>query len=238
MIVIGIDEVGRGALAGPVVAAAVGMRSDTPEPDWWRELRDSKELSRRRIVELAARVATLPHQVGLASAQEVDVLGIHGATGLAMVRALEGFWKVQAELKRSSDASLGPGSGLPLGRVEVYVDGNSNFGHEDWTPVVRGDQKMKIISAASIIAKWTRDRLMRTVLHPEYPCYMWCNNMGYGTRVHCEAVARNGISPYHRRSWSGVQKILERAALGRAERVSESDRERAADERTQYGHEG
>ncbi len=163
-------------------------------PGWWGELCDSKKLDPKgpKLARLASLISALPHGIGQASASEVDELGIHRAVGLAMERALQQLaWDER-----------------PRPPFQVMVDGNSDFGHEDWKPYVRGDVIYSTIAAASIIAKWVLDRLMRIELHSAYPCYDWYNNMGYGTKKHREAIKAHGLSPEHRSTWGGVRKLV------------------------------
>lgn len=188
--VIGCDEVGRGALAGPVAVglAAVSASVDTLPPG----LRDSKMLSEPRRELLAPlAVAWAAHSsVGLASPAEVDELGIVACLGLAGKRAL-------AELYRQ---------GIDVAGSIVLLDGS-----DDWlnkalsTPLnvvtrVRADRHCGSVAAASVIAKVHRDRLM-IAAHEEAPGYGWASNKGYGSAAHMSAIARLGPSPLHRKSW-------------------------------------
>lgn len=186
--VVGIDEVGRGALAGPVVAAAVAQ----PEvvPGWWGELCDSKKIDPKgpKLARLASLISALPHGIGQASASEVDELGIHRAVGLAMERALQQLtWDER-----------------PRQPFQIMVDGNSNFGHESWKTYVRGDVIYSTIAAASIIAKWVLDRLMRIEIHGRFPEYRFDSHFGYGTRKHMAALRKHGPCEEHRRTFRGV----------------------------------
>ena len=179
--VVGVDEAGRGPLAGPVVAAAVVLdRARFP-----RGIDDSKQLpagardSLDRRIRRDARVG-----VGIASVEEIDSLNIYWATMLAMTRAVEAL-------------ALEPGT--------VLVDGNRC---PRWRyasrPIVGGDARSRSIAAASIIAKVARDRLM-VRLCDEHPGYNWRQNKGYGTPEHLAALARLGPSPLHRRSFAPVR---------------------------------
>lgn len=183
-LVVGVDEVGRGPLAGPVVAAAV-LLDPNRIPDG---LDDSKRLSAARREALAESLM-LCAQVGIgqASVEEIDRINILQATFLAMQRAVEA---------------------LPVAPRLVLVDGNQA---PPWTypcrTVVGGDAICLSIAAASIVAKVTRDRIM-TALDAEFPHYGWASNMGYGTAVHTQALARFGLSPHHRRSFRPVALML------------------------------
>ena len=183
--VAGVDEVGRGPLAGPVVAAAVVLA----EGEAIEGADDSKALDRvrrsalaRSIRERAAAVA-----IGAASAREIDRINILRATALAMNRALRR---------------------LPVEAGHVVVDGlpvrDLEWEHE---AVVGGDGLVHCVSCASIVAKVCRDRLM-TRLAGRYPGYGWERNMGYATRAHREALRARGLTPHHRRSFGLMQLDL------------------------------
>jgi ribonuclease HII len=184
--VAGIDEAGRGPLAGPVVAAAVVFRPEDRVPG----VTDSKQLSEAMREELVVEIRrrALCIGVGAASPAEVDRLNILRATHLAMRRALD-------RCAPAPDHVLV--DGLP---VPVLGDGH--------TAVVDGDRKSYTIACASIVAKTTRDRLMRR-LAARYPDYGWETNVGYGTPEHVAALGRRGPTPHHRRSFVPVQLSLE-----------------------------
>lgn len=187
----GVDEAGRGPLAGPVVAAAVILCKPRPAG-----LDDSKKLSRekRGALEAAIKRRCL-WAVGVADVDEIDRLNIFGATMLAMTRA------VSALCHRAG--------GDP---VRVLVDGNlTPAGRcDEWRwqarPVVGGDAIEPCISAASIIAKEHRDRLMR-ILADAHPHYGWERNAGYGTPEHLEALRTHGPTLHHRRSFAPVAQL-------------------------------
>lgn len=180
--VAGVDEAGRGPLAGPVMAAAVILPPGTCIPG----ARDSKTLSPSRREALAASILQASVAVGLgaASVREIDRLNILVCTRLAMARAL---------------------SNLPLPPEHVVVDGLPVAGL-DWShdAVVGGDGTVHSVACASILAKVVRDRLMRR-LAVRYPGYGWETNMGYGTAEHRAALERLGPTPHHRRTFGGVQ---------------------------------
>lgn len=184
-LVAGVDEAGRGPLAGPVVAAAVILRAeDCPEG-----LNDSKKLSARRRAALEGEIKAraLCWGLGVASVEEIDRINILWATMLAMTRAVEA-----------------------LGRdcQHVLVDGNRVPGWR-WpaTAVVGGDAKCLSIAAASILAKEARDRMMleAAVTHPYYG---WESNKGYGSAQHLAALRTHGPTPLHRRSFAPVAQML------------------------------
>lgn len=178
-VIAGVDEAGRGPLAGPVVAAAVILC-----PGGISGLDDSKKLSERRREALFPQItATCTVGVGLASVEEIDELNILWATMLAMTRAVEA---------------------LGVDPTEVLVDGNL-CPKWRWNSraIIGGDASEPTISAASIIAKVTRDRMM-VEADAAYPGYGWASNKGYGSAKHMEALQRLGPTPYHRRSFAPV----------------------------------
>jgi ribonuclease HII len=191
-LVAGLDEAGRGALAGPVSAAAVIF---PPDPDLQEELQgldDSKKLSpaARRAWAQRIKEMALAWGVGMATNQEIDALGIAPATRLAMVRALQALTAVPAHLLIDYLA-------LP----ELALDQDS---------LVKGDARCLSIAAASVLAKTARDNLMET-FELVYPGYSFAQHKGYGTSAHRRALQRLGLSPIHRRSfrWRGVETDLE-----------------------------
>lgn len=183
--VAGVDEVGRGPLAGPVVAAAVILRPGRPVAG----ARDSKRLTPRAREELSARILeeALAVGIGAGSAREVDRLNIAVATRLAMERALRA---------------------LPRAPDHVVVDGlpvkGARWPHD---AVVGGDRRVHTIACASIVAKVCRDRLMRR-LAAKYPRYRWETNKGYGTPDHLRALSEWGPSPHHRLTFRPSQMRL------------------------------
>jgi ribonuclease HII len=185
-VVAGVDEVGRGPLAGPVVAAAVVLRPGCPIEG----ADDSKRLSalERTRLDREIRQSALAFGLGAASVREIDRLNIARATALAMRRALEA---------------------LPVEPDHVVVDGRpvSDLGR-DHEAVVGGDARIHSIGCASIIAKTCRDALMLR-LAARYPGFRWNTNKGYGTPAHLAALKELGPSPHHRRSFGGVALRLE-----------------------------
>lgn len=181
----GVDEVGRGPLAGPVVAAAVVLDPDRIPPG----LDDSKRLA-PAAREAAARAIRDSAQWGLgqASVEEIEALNILGATFLAMRRAL-------AALDPSPDHALIDGDRLPPG---LAIPARA---------VVGGDGASLSIAAASILAKVWRDQLM-VALAQQHPGYGWETNMGYGSKSHMAALQRLGPTPHHRRGFAPVRKML------------------------------
>lgn len=179
---LGIDEVGRGPLAGPVLAAAVRLHPDRVPPG----LADSKTLSpdRRRALDRAVREAALAVGIGLASAAEVDALNVHHATLLAMRRA-------------AAAAGGGP----------VLVDGRFVPPGLVGRALVRGDALSASVAAASVVAKVARDTIM-AALSQHHPFYGWERNAGYGTAEHRAALLQHGVTPHHRRTFGTVHKML------------------------------
>lgn len=182
----GVDEVGRGPLAGPVVAGAVILDPERPIEG----LKDSKQLSEKRRESLAAEIRehALAWALGRAEVEEIDCLNILQATLLAMQRAV---------------------AGLCLVPELVLVDGN-RCPRLDYPvqAVVKGDSLVPAISAASIIAKVSRDREM-TRLDTVYPGYGLAKHKGYPSRMHLDALQALGITPIHRRSFAPVRRMLE-----------------------------
>jgi ribonuclease HII len=181
----GVDEAGRGPLAGPVVAAAVILnRKRMP-----KGLNDSKQLSEEERETLFPRIMDMAVAVGVgeASVGEIDLVNIRQATHLAMARAVRAL-SVAAEfaLVDGNDAPA-----LPC-RCDTLVD---------------GDARSLSIAAASIIAKVTRDRMM-VALHDDHPGYNWRNNKGYGTPEHYVGLKAHGVTVHHRRSFAPIRAIL------------------------------
>ena len=181
--IVGVDEAGRGPLAGPVVAAAVVLCEHGIIG-----LDDSKKLSAKRRAVLEAEIkAKCRWAVGLASVEEIDAINILQATMLAMTRAVEA---------------------LGLEPALVMVDGNRlprwRFSAQ---AVIGGDAIHPCISAASIIAKEHRDRMM-VAADAEYPGYGWASNKGYGATVHMAALRRLGPTPLHRKSFAPVAQMI------------------------------
>lgn len=199
LIPIGIDEAGRGPLAGPVVAAAVLFKSTDFSIPSGREkdfnlIRDSKKLSEKQRETAFALVQEFFHVgVGIISAETVDRVNILQATFLAMKAALSNLERAASLRGRESSLVL-------------LIDGNQelpNLSLKQET-VVEGDGKVKSIAAASIIAKVTRDRLIILADH-EYPAYGFARHKGYGTKEHMDALRKYGPTPIHRKSFRPVQ---------------------------------
>ena len=183
----GIDEAGRGPLAGPVTAAAVILPSGFPV----EILNDSKKLSeKKRIFAEAAIKKSACWGIGFASHTEIDEINILNASILAMHRALDGL-KVRPQA--------------------VIVDGNrfKPYGMLPHETIVKGDGKYLSIAAASVLAKTYRDDYMDN-LAKQCPFYQWEVNKGYPTKAHRAAIVEHGVSPFHRKTFKGVKEMLEK----------------------------
>lgn len=189
--VAGVDEVGRGPLAGPVVACAAVLTPGVALPEG---LTDSKRLTARQRDRICtALLATTLHGLGWASVEEIDRLNILEAAMLAMRRAV---------------------AALPFAPDIALVDGARDPGLPcPARTVIGGDGRSLSIAAASVIAKVTRDRYMAE-LAEDFPGYGWESNAGYGSAAHLDALARLGPTPHHRRSFRPVAQILERQSNG------------------------
>ena len=181
MLIVGVDEAGRGPLAGPVVAAAVILDPGRKI----RGLRDSKVLPEPARDRLAVRIRerAIAWAVGIADVDEIDRLNILQATMLAMRRAVEGLGVAPHE-------ALIDGDRCPELPCPAY-------------PIVKGDRDVAVISAASIIAKTARDAML-VALHAQFPAYGFAENKGYGTPDHLAALNRHGPCAAHRRSFAPV----------------------------------
>ena len=184
-LIAGVDEAGRGPLAGPVVAAAVILDDLHPIPG----LADSKKLTalkRERLFD-QIRAKALCCSIAEATVEEIDELNILQATLLAMQRAVNG-------LRLKPNKVLVDGNQLPV--LDVLAEA-----------IVKGDSKVQAISAASILAKVHRDRLC-LAMHAQYPEYSFHLHKGYGTAAHLAALQEFGASPWHRKSFSPVAQVL------------------------------
>jgi len=180
----GVDEVGRGPLAGPVVTAAVILSPDDP---MWGQYRDSKKVSEMKRIRIYHHIRkhAIAYSTAFATVEEIDRLNILHATMLAMRRAVDG---------------------LNVRPSTVLVDGNRvpDMAYPV-EAVIGGDDSVQEIAAASIVAKVVRDRLMQR-LHYQYPVYQFGKHKGYGTREHLEALQTHGPCPWHRRSFRPVSE--------------------------------
>lgn len=187
-IVCGIDEAGRGPLAGPVVAAAVIIQRDKMPRAILREINDSKKLTARKREFLFSKIQEFAHvSIAESSVAEIDEINILQASLRAMAKAFDG---------------------LALRPAVALVDGNQ----KPKLPctiqtIISGDSRSLSIAAASIVAKHYRDMLMTRIAN-DFPHYGWTSNAGYGTEQHIKAIEIHGITPHHRRSFSPISKQM------------------------------
>ena len=182
--IIGVDEVGRGPLAGPVISAAIILNKEKiPEG-----INDSKKLSKKRREFINEELITQhSFAIGIASVEEIDKINILQASLLAMKRAV-------LNLNIKPQTILVDGNKLPDLEYNMY-------------PIIKGDSKSISIAAASIIAKVYRDKLMQD-LSLQYPGYYWEKNSGYGTKQHLLALNNLGVTPIHRKSFAPIYNML------------------------------
>lgn len=185
MITVGIDEVGRGSWAGPVVAGAVVL--DIPIEG----LRDSKKLTKLQRERLALEINSnaLAVGIGWVEAAEIDDIGLTAAVGLAMQRALEQ---------------------ITVNFDKIIIDGNLNYFPDDprVQAIIKADDTVPEVSAASIAAKVARDSYMANVAHAKYPEYAFDKHVGYGTSLHQQMLKLYGVTELHRKSFRPVQALL------------------------------
>ncbi len=184
-IIAGVDEVGRGSLIGPVYAAAVILKKNINK----KEIKDSKKLNkidREKLAKYIKKNSTWA--IGSASVKEIEKLNILNASLLAMKRAIKKL-KVKPNL--------------------VLIDGNKSPELKNYLvkTIIKGDQKIKQISAASIIAKVSRDKLM-IKMSERFKKYKWDLNSGYGTRDHINAIIKYGVTRFHRKTFNPIHNIL------------------------------
>jgi len=184
LITAGVDEVGRGCLAGPVVSAAVILKKGIN----LKLLKDSKKITFRKRENISEHIKENSYfAIGIASVEEILKLNILHASLLSMKRAIN-------QLKIKPDITL--------------IDGNyAPKGIKNYRTIINGDEKVKVISAASIIAKVYRDRLM-IKLSEKFSNYAWERNFGYGTKAHLEGLKKFGVTTHHRKGFKPVHKML------------------------------
>ncbi len=207
--VCGIDEVGRGPLAGPVVAACVYIPEDKRSLAFIADIRDSKKLSKKKLACLFDEISVhCIYGIGEIGVKVIDKINILQASLKAMEEAFSSCYCPE----QSSEGSLGLFQSQKLFQndsIHALIDGNKapNLPCTMQT-VTKGDDVSTSIAAASIIAKVTRDRIM-TELAQEHPHYGWERNAGYGTKEHKEALQSHGITLHHRKSFAPIKKTLE-----------------------------
>ena len=184
LITAGVDEVGRGCLAGPVVSAAVILKKGIN----LKLLKDSKKITFKKREKISEHIKNNSYfAIGIASVEEILNLNILQASLLSMKRAIE---------------KLAVRPGLTL------IDGNfAPKGLKNYKTIINGDEKIKVISAASIIAKVYRDRFM-IKLSEKFSHYAWERNFGYGTKAHLEGLKKFGVTTHHRKSFKPIYKML------------------------------
>ena len=191
-IIFGVDEVGRGPLAGPVMACAIvqvkSQKSKVKIASQKSKIRDSKKLSARQREEIYNFLKKNPEAqwgIGKVSEKVIDKINILQATKLAMIKAV-----LALEKKINKQADM------------LLIDGNFGIGlKRPQQSIIKGDEKIFLISLASIIAKVERDRLMQK-MHKKYPQYGFNNHKGYGTKQHYQAITQHGICLIHRKSFN------------------------------------
>jgi ribonuclease HII len=192
--VIGVDEVGRGPLAGPVISCAFIFFDISMNNEELFFINDSKKLSLKKRIEAIREISKLKkldkikYNLGMASVEEIDKFNILEATKLSMRRAVKK---------------------LNLPPTQLIIDGNIDLQLKDYPSesVIKGDQKSYSIAAASIIAKIHRDQYMHFLSY-NHPSYGWSSNAGYGTKKHIEEIYRNGVTTHHRKSFEPIKSLI------------------------------
>ena len=186
----GIDEVGRGCLAGPVYSAAVVLDQNTNfESKDFKQINDSKKLSENKREKLFDYIIDISKfGIGICTVEEIDHLGIQQAVKVSMIRAVESL-EIQPDH-------------LLIDNMKLDLD-------IPQTSIIKGDQISKSISSASIIAKVSRDNLMKNQISNNYPMYKFEKNKGYGTKEHMDAIKTFGITKQHRKSFEPIKSMIE-----------------------------
>ncbi len=191
----GIDEVGRGPLAGPVVAACVFIPEKIRTHEFIKQIQDSKKISEGKRLNLYAHITEhCPYGIGQCSPQEIDKINIFWATMQAMERAYAQM-RNHANSQHANYHCLIDGNKLPT-QLAAHA-----------SAIVKGDGRSVSIAAASIVAKVTRDKIM-TDLAAQYPVYGWERNAAYPTKEHLLALSKHGITSHHRQSFKPVKALL------------------------------
>ncbi len=186
----GIDEVGRGCLAGPVYSAAVVLDQNTNfESKDFNQINDSKKLSEKKREKLFDYIIDISKfGIGICTVEEIDHLGIQQAVKVSMIRAVESL-EIQPDH-------------LLIDNMKLDLD-------IPQTSIIKGDQISKSISSASIIAKVSRDNLMKNQISNNFPMYKFEKNKGYGTKEHMDAIKTFGITKQHRKSFEPIKSMIE-----------------------------
>ena len=186
----GIDEVGRGCLAGPVYSAAVVLDQNTNfESKDFSQINDSKKLSEKKREKLFDYIIDISKfGIGICTVEEIDHLGIQQAVKVSMIRAVESL-EIQPDH-------------LLIDNMKLDLD-------IPQTSIIKGDQISKSISSASIIAKVSRDNLMKNQISNNFPMYKFEKNKGYGTKEHMDAIKTFGITKQHRKSFEPIKSMIE-----------------------------
>ena len=192
--VIGVDEVGRGPLAGPVVSCACIYLDYKINESFLSLINDSKKISAKKRLEIFKKInfikkkGKLNYKIGFASVEEIDKYNILEATKISMKRAIEKF---------------------NYNSPNLIIDGKIGFDktNKKIKEIINGDKKSYSIASASIIAKVIRDRYM-SILGMKYPVYKWGKNVGYGTQQHIHEIYKNGITSHHRKSFEPIKSLI------------------------------
>ena len=186
----GIDEVGRGCLAGPVYSAAVVLDQNTNfESKDFNQINDSKKLSEKKREKLFDYIIDISKfGIGICTVEEIDHLGIQQAVKVSMIRAVESL-EIQPDH-------------LLIDNMKLDLD-------IPQTSIIKGDQISKSISSASIIAKVSRDKMMKNQISNNFPMYKFEKNKGYGTKEHMDAIKTFGITKQHRKSFEPIKSMIE-----------------------------
>ena len=192
--VIGLDEVGRGPLAGPVISCGCYFKNYTIQEDFYKLIGDSKKLSEKKrkvsfeFLQNLKKEGIIDYHLGIANVEEIDTLNILEATKLSMKRVVDKF---------------------DLKNAHLIIDGNFSLNYKSYkeNSIIKGDDKSLSIAAASIIAKVHRDRLMKK-LSIRHKHFGWEKNAGYGTKLHIENIHRLGPTIHHRKTFEPIKSLI------------------------------
>ena len=192
--VIGLDEVGRGPLAGPVISCGCYFKNYTIQEDFYKLIGDSKKLSEKKrkvsfeFLQNLKKEGIIDYHLGIANVEEIDALNILEATKLSMKRVVDKF---------------------DLKNAHLIIDGNFSLNYKSYkeNSIIKGDDKSLSIAAASIIAKVHRDRLMKK-LSIRHQYFGWEKNAGYGTKLHIENIYRLGPTRHHRKTFEPIKSLI------------------------------